>query len=97
MNSLGRKFSVVDAVVVEYSTIELFGIFHAFRSSEILSIDEKGMMISAVSRASGRTKEHKPQHLRIGCIIGFSDSESITSDGGPSCTATDDLDFEIVE
>ena len=26
MNSLGRKFSVVDAVVVEYSTIELFGI-----------------------------------------------------------------------
>ena len=41
---------VIDAAVGEYSTVELFGIFHAFRSFEILSIDEKGITISAFSK-----------------------------------------------
>lgn len=88
---------VIDAVVGEYSTIEMFGIFHAFRSFEILSIDENGLTISAVSKTDRGEKRHEPQRLRKGGIIGFSDSERITSDDGPSWTATDDLDFEIVE
>jgi len=42
-------------------------------------------------------KKHEPQRLRKGSILGFSDRERITSDDGPSWTATDDLDFELVE
>ncbi len=87
----------IDAAVGEYSTIELFGIFHAFRSFSILSVDENSVLISAVSHTDRGTKEHQPQRLRKGGIIGFSDSESQTSDDGPSWTATDDLYFEIVE
>ena len=88
---------VLDAAVGEYSTIELFGIFHAFRSFEILSMDENSITISAVSETDRGVKNHEPQRLRKGSIIGFSDSERMTSDDGPSWTATDDLDFEIVE
>ena len=87
----------IEAVVGEYSTVELFGIFHAFRSFKILSVDENCVWISAVSRASGRTTEHEPQRLRRGGFIGFSDSESVTSDDGPSWIASDDLNFEIIE
>ena len=88
---------VIDAAVGEYSTIELFGIFHAFRSFKIHSIDNKGILISAVSEtAYGRT-EHEPQLLRYGGFIGFSDSQSRTSDDGPSWEVTDDLNFETVE
>ena len=51
---------VIDAAVGEYSTIELFGIFHAFRSFEILSIDEKGITISAFSKTDRGEKKHEP-------------------------------------
>ena len=87
----------IEPKVGEYSTVEMFGIFHAFRSFKIHSIDNKGILISAVSEtAYGRT-EHEPQLLRYGGFIGFSDSQSRTSDDGPSWEATDDLNFETVE
>lgn len=88
---------VIDAIVGEYSTIELFGIFHAFRSFEILSTDENSITISAVSKTDRGVKNHTPQRLRSGSIVGFSDCERVTSDDGPSWTATDDLNFEIIE
>ena len=88
---------VIDAAVGEYSTIELFGIFHAFRSFKILSIDNKGILISAVSKTTRGTKEHEPQLLRYGSIIGFEAGQYETSDDGPSWYATDELNFEIVE
>ena len=88
---------VIDAAVGEYSTITLFGIFHAFRSFKIHSIDNKGILISAISETAHGTKEHEPQLLRYGGFIGFSDSQSRTSDDGPSWEATDDLNFETVE
>jgi len=87
----------IDVTEGEYSTVELFGIFHAFRSFTVLEMDENSVTVSAVSRAGGRTTEHAPQRLRRGGIIGFSDSESMTSDDGPSWTATDDLYFEFAE
>ena len=87
----------IEAKVGEYSTVELFGIFHAFRSFKILSIDNKGILISAVSQTSYGTTVHEPQLLRYGGFIGFSDSQHRTSDDGPSWEATDDLNFEIVE
>jgi len=88
---------VIDAAVGEYSTIELFGIFHAFRSFEILSIDEKGITISAFSKTDRGEKKHEPQHLRIGGIIGFEASQYETSDDGPGWYATDEIYFETVE
>ena len=87
----------IEPQVGEYSTVEMFGIFHAFRSFKIHSIDNKGILISAVSETARGTKEHEPQLLRYGGFIGFSDSQSRTSDDGPSWEATDDLNFETVE
>jgi len=87
----------IEANVGEYSTVELFGIFHAFRSFEILSIDENGIMISAVSKTDRGIKEHEPQWLRKGGFIGFEDSQRETSDDGPSWTATDEMYFEFVK
>ena len=88
---------VIDAAVGEYSTVELFGIFHAFRSFEILSIDEHSVTISAVSKTDRGEQKHEPQRLRIGGIIGFEDSQRETSDDGPSWYATDEMYFETVE
>ena len=88
---------VIDAAVGEYSTIELFGIFHAFRSFEILSMDENSVTISAVSQTDRGVKKHEPQHLRIGGIIGFEAGQYETSDDGPGWYATDEMNFEIVE
>ena len=88
---------VIDAAVGEYSTVELFGIFHAFRSFEILSTDENGVTISALSKTDRGVKTHEPQRLRIGGIIGFEDSQRETSDDGPGWYATDEMNFEIVE
>ena len=88
---------VIDADVGEYSTIELFGIFLAFRSFDILSIDEKGITISALSKTDRGEKKHEPQHLRIGGIIGFEASQYETSDDGPGWYATDEIYFETVE
>jgi len=51
---------VIDAAVGEYSTITLFGIFHAFRSFKIHSIDNKGILISAVSETTYGRTEHEP-------------------------------------
>ena len=87
----------IEPKVGEYSTIELFGIFHAFRSFEILLIDEKGITISAVSKTDRGVKKHDPQHLRIGGIIGFEAGQYETSDDGPGWYATDEMNFEIVE
>ena len=88
---------VIDAAVGEYSTIELFGIFHAFRSFEILSMDENSVTISAVSQTDRGVKNHEPQTLRKGSIIGFEDSQYETSDDGPGWYATDEIYFETVE
>ena len=87
----------IEPKVGEYSTMEMFGIFHAFRSFKILSIDNKGILISAVSQTSRDTKEHEPQLLRYGGFIGFEAGQYETSDDGPSWYATDELNFEIVE
>jgi hypothetical protein len=87
----------MDAAVGEYSTVSLFGIFHAFRSFTILSLDENGVEISAVSQTGRGVVNHEPQRLRIGGIIGFSDSERMTGDDGPSWWATDDLYFELID
>ncbi|MBR6744166.1 MAG: hypothetical protein IKM00_02990 [Clostridia bacterium] len=87
----------IEAAVGEYSTPSLFGIFHAFRSFEILSINEKGVTISAVSHTERGTKIHEPQLLEKGFTVSFSDSERQTSDDGPSWTATDELYFKIIE
>lgn len=87
----------IEPRVGEYSTVALFGIFHAFRGFRILSADDGGVVISAVSKTDSGVKDHAPQRLRVGGIIGFSDSESMTGDDGPSWTATDDLYFELVE
>ena len=81
----------------EYSTIELFGIFHAFRSFEILSIDEHSVTISAVSKTDRGEQKHEPQRLRVGGIIGFEAKEYETSDDGPGWYATDEIYFETVE
>ena len=88
---------VIDATVGEYNTVEMFGIFHAFRSFQILSVEENGVTISAVSQVNGVVTEHEPQWLRQGGFIGFEDSCRRTSDDGPSWEATDDLNFELVE
>ena len=88
---------VIDAAVGEYSTIELFGIFHAFRSFEILSIDEHSVTISAVSKTDRGEQKHEPQRLRVGGIIGFEAKEYETSDDGPGWYATDEIYFETVE
>ena len=77
--------------------VEMFGIFHAFRSFKILSVEENGVTISAVSQVDGVVTEHEPQWLRKGGFIGFEDSCRCTSDDGPSWTATDDLNFELIE
>ena len=87
----------IEPKVGEYSTVEMFGIFHAFRSFEILSIDEKGITISALSKTDRGEKKHEPQRLRIGGIIGFEASQRETSDDGPGWYATDEIYFEIVE
>ena len=87
----------IEPKVGEYSTVEMFGIFHAFRSFEILSIDEKGITISAFSKTDRGEKKHEPQHLRIGGIIGFEASQYETSDDGPGWYATDEIYFETVE
>ncbi len=81
----------------EYDTVEMFGIFHAFRSFKILSVEENGVTISAISQVDGVVTEHEPQWLRKGGFIGFSDSCRCTSDDGPSWMATDDLNFELIE
>jgi hypothetical protein len=88
---------VIDAAVGEYSTVELFGIFHAFRSFEILSIDEHSVTISAVSKTDRGEQKHEPQRLRVGGIIGFEAKEYETSDDGPGWYATDEIYFETVE
>jgi hypothetical protein len=87
----------IEAALGEYSTPSLFGIFHAFRSFEILSINEEGILISAVSHTDRGTTEHKPQLLRKGSIIGFEASQYETSDDGPGWYATDEMNFRIVE
>ena len=87
----------IEPKVGEYSTVEMFGIFHAFRSFRILSVEENGVTISAVSQVNGVVTEHEPQWLRKGGFIGFEDSCRRTSDDGPSWEATDDLNFELVE
>jgi hypothetical protein len=88
---------VIEAAVGEYSTVELFGIFHAFRSFEILSIDEHSITISAVSKNDRGEQKHEPQRLRVGGIIGFEAQEYETSDDGPGWYATDEIYFETVE
>ena len=87
----------IEPKVGEYSTVEMFGIFHAFRSFKILSMDKNSVTISAVSETDRGVKNHESERLLKGSIIGFSDSERMTSDDGPSWMATDDLYFEIVE
>ena len=87
----------IEPRVGKYNTIEMFGIFHAFRSFQILSVENSGIWISAESCVCGRTTKHEPQFLRYGGFIGFSDSQSVTSDDGHSWVATDDLNFETVE
>ena len=87
----------IEPKVGEYSTIELFGIFHAFRSFEILSIDEHSVTISAVSKTDRGEQKHEPQRLRVGGIIGFEAKEYETSDDGPGWYATDEIYFETVE
>ena len=87
----------IEAAVGEYSTPSLFGIFDAFRSFEILSVDENSVTISAVSKTDRGEKKHEPQRLRKGSIIGFEDGQRETSDDGPSWYATDEMYFEIVE
>ena len=87
----------IEAKVGEYNTVSLFGIFHAFRSFKILSMDKNSVTISAVSETDRGVKNHESERLLKGSIIGFSDSERMTSDDGPSWMATDDLYFEIVE
>lgn len=87
----------IEAAVGEYSTPSLFGVFHAFRSFNILSMDENSVTISAVSQTDRGVKNHEPQRLRKGGIIGFEDGQYETSDDGPSWYATDEMNFEIVE
>ncbi len=87
----------IEAAVGEYSTVELFGIFHAFRSFEILSVDEHSVTISAVSKTDRGEKKHEEQRLRVGGIIGFEASQYETGDDGPGWYATDEMNFEIVE
>ena len=87
----------IEPKVGEYSTVELFGIFHAFRSFEILSIDEHSVTISAVSKTDRGEQKHEPQRLRVGGIIGFEAKEYETSDDGPGWYATDEIYFETVE
>ncbi|MBE7065260.1 MAG: hypothetical protein E7384_05555 [Ruminococcaceae bacterium] len=87
----------MEAVLGEYSTPSLFGIFHAFRSFEILSMDENSVTISAVSKTDRGVKNHEPQRLIKGSIIGFEDSQYETSDDGPGWYATDEMNFQIVE
>jgi len=87
----------IEPKVGEYSTVEMFGIFHAFRSFEILSMDENSVTISAVSQTDRGVKNHEPQRLIKGSIIGFEAGQYETSDDGPSWYATDEMNFEIVE
>jgi len=87
----------IEPKVGEYDTMEIFGIFHAFRSFRILSVEENGVTISAVSQVDGVVTEHEPQWLRKGGIIGFEAGQYETSDDGPGWYATDELNFEIVE
>ena len=87
----------IEPKVGEYNTVEMFGIFHAFRSFEILSIDEHSVTISAVSKTDRGEQKHEPQRLRVGGIIGFDATESETSDDGPGWYATDEMYFETVE
>ena len=87
----------IEPKVGEYSTVEMFGIFHAFRSFEILSIDEHSVTISAVSKTDRGEQKHEPQRLRVGGIIVFEAKEYETSDDGPGWYATDEMYFETVE
>ena len=87
----------IEPKVGEYDTVEMFGIFHAFRGFRILSVEENGVTISAVSEVDGGVTEHESQWLRKGGFIGFEDRCRCTSDDGPSWTATDDLNFELIE
>ena len=87
----------IEAAVGEYSTPSLFGIFHAFRSFEILSMDENSVTISAVSKTDRGVKNHEPQILRRGGIIGFEAGQYETSEDGPGWYATDEINFELIE
>ena len=87
----------IEPKVGEYDTVEMFGIFHAFRSFRILSVEENGVTVSAVSQVNGAVTEHEPKWLRKGGIIGFEASQYETSDDGPGWYATDEIYFEIVE